>query len=76
MTSKTQLINQVAIDAVSRAGNPGRKMHEAIRYANLMRRDGVDFATMADAFAILASWEGKRGECPADPCEQQSVGTG
>lgn len=48
-----QLTQEVARECASHKGNPGAKFHRAIQLLNFMRNEGVDFATMTDAFAIF-----------------------
>lgn len=55
-----QLVTEVTKDCVKRGGNMGAKLHRALQLQMAMRREGIDFATMADAFSIMASWEGRR----------------
>ena len=54
-----ELIRQVAQEAVEHGGNQGSKHLRAVRFL-IQQRHGVDFQTLADAFAIYASWEGHR----------------
>jgi hypothetical protein len=54
--SKT-LVTQTMTECVKHGGNQGAKLHRAIKLQREMMV-GQDFATLADAFAILASWNG------------------
>jgi hypothetical protein len=54
------LVKEVAQECVKHGGNLGAKLHRALQLQIAMRREGIDFPTMADAFAIMASWEGHR----------------
>ncbi|GMA52030.1 hypothetical protein GCM10025857_33870 [Alicyclobacillus contaminans] len=55
-----QLVNDIAKECVAHGGNMAAKLHRALQLQMAMRQEGIDFPTLADAFAILASWEGHR----------------
>jgi hypothetical protein len=51
------LVKETMEKCVEHGGNQGAKLHRAIKLQREMM-SGQDFATLADAFAILASWNG------------------
>lgn len=51
------LVTETMTEVVKHGGNHGAKLHRAIKLQREMMV-GQDFATLADAFAILASWNG------------------
>lgn len=51
------LVTETMENCVKHGGNHGAKLHRAIKLQREMMV-GQDFATLADAFAILASWNG------------------